>query len=164
MRHCYFCDKCVIFARNCKFAKLTKDIYHVFIYSALLASERNSVFDPKSTFFPKVFQRVCKTRQILISRQNSGCYGLNFRLSPNFLAKALCALAQLPPPCSKNLPPINTINEIIIRISFNFQTYVKISSSSQHQKSNNFLKDLPPFHLPTLQNFKMSFLFLFNII
>ena len=65
--------------------------------SALLAQE--TLFE-KSTFLPKVFQKVRKSRPILISRQNSVyAKALNFRRSPNFSAKALRAFTQLLPPC-----------------------------------------------------------------
>ena len=49
VRICYFCDKCVVFVRNCKCANLTQDIYHVIVH--LLSTKHN--FNPKKFFCPK---------------------------------------------------------------------------------------------------------------
>ena len=64
---CYFRDKCVVFARNCKCENLIQcDVQYTPCNSALLAQE--TLFQ-KSTFLPKVLQKVCQLQQILISRQ-----------------------------------------------------------------------------------------------
>ena len=63
-----FRDKCVVFARNCKFASLTQ--YNISCNSAFLAQE-TLFLTQKSTFWPKEFQKVHKSRQILISRQKN---------------------------------------------------------------------------------------------
>ena len=47
VRNCYSRDKCVVFARNCKFAHLTQDTYHVIVHFL----PKNTVFDPKKHFF-----------------------------------------------------------------------------------------------------------------
>ena len=48
-RICYFRDKCVVFARNCKFANLIQyDMQYTPCNSALLA-KKNAVFDPQKT-------------------------------------------------------------------------------------------------------------------
>ena len=62
-----FRDKCVVFARNRKFANLTQ--YNV----QYIPCPRNTIFDPKGTFLPKDSQKVRKLRQILTSRQNKVC-------------------------------------------------------------------------------------------
>ena len=54
---------------------------------------------PKKHLLPQVFQKLRKSRQILTLKQNNVCLGLKFRPSPIFLAKAICAIAQLLPPC-----------------------------------------------------------------
>ena len=49
-------------------------IYHVIVYFL-----PNTIFDPKeNTYLSKDFRKVCESRQILISRQNSICQGLTF--------------------------------------------------------------------------------------
>ena len=52
----------------------------------------------KKHFFPQIFQKLCKSQQMLISRQIAHVSALNFRPSPAFSAKALRAFAQLLPP------------------------------------------------------------------
>ena len=66
-----FRNKCVVFARNCKFAKLTKyNMQYLPWNNAFLAH----YFWPKKVLFmPKDFQKVRKSGQILILRQNSVC-------------------------------------------------------------------------------------------
>ena len=47
--NCYFCDKCVVFARNCKFANLIQyDMQYIRFNNALLAQETLSLFSPQS--------------------------------------------------------------------------------------------------------------------
>ena len=61
-----FCVKCVVFARNCKFAKLTQwNMQYIPCNSALLAQE-TLFLTQKGTFLPKDLQKVRKSRQILI--------------------------------------------------------------------------------------------------
>ena len=68
----YFGDKCVDFAGTCKFAHLlcirtTHNILvHFFAQTTLFLTQ-------KALSLPKDFQEVFKSRQILISRQNSIC-------------------------------------------------------------------------------------------
>ena len=92
---CYFCDKCDVFAGNCKFANLIQyNMQYIPCNNALIAQETLLLFQ-KSTFFPKDSQKMHDLRQILISRQNNA---QNFRPSPNFSGKAPCTFAQLLPP------------------------------------------------------------------
>ena len=66
--------KCAGFARNCKFAKLTKcNIYHVIVHFL----PKKHCFWPikKALVLPKDLQKVRKSRQIL---QNSVCSALKF--------------------------------------------------------------------------------------
>ena len=69
----YFCDKCIVFARNCKFAHLTQ--YNMqYIPCIVHFLHKNRCFWPKKApFLPEDFQKVGKSRQILISRQNNVC-------------------------------------------------------------------------------------------
>jgi len=58
--------KCVVFARNRKFAKLTQwNMQYIPCNSALLAQE-TLFLTQKGTFLPKDLQKVRKSRQILI--------------------------------------------------------------------------------------------------
>ena len=59
--------------RNFKFANLVHyNKQYTPCIGALLAQE-TLFFTPKSTFLPKVFQKLRKSRQILILQQNSKC-------------------------------------------------------------------------------------------
>ena len=64
----YFRDKCFVFARNRKFANLTQyNMQYILCNSALLAQE-TLFFTQKGIFLPEDFQKVRKSRQILISQ------------------------------------------------------------------------------------------------
>ena len=68
--------KCVVFARNCKFAYLTQcNMQYISYISALFCPKGTVIDTQKNTFFPKDLKNVCKSRQILILRQNSICWG-----------------------------------------------------------------------------------------
>ena len=84
---CYFRDKFVVFARNCKFANLIQHNMQYIPCNSELPAQETLFFTRKTLFLPKVFQKVRKSRQILIFWQNVRAQ--NFRPSPNFSAKAL---------------------------------------------------------------------------
>ena len=84
---CYFRDKFVVFARNCKFANLIQHNMQYIPCNSALPAQETLFFTRKTLFLPKVFQKVRKSRQILIFWQNNRAQ--NFRPSPNFSAKAL---------------------------------------------------------------------------
>ena len=68
---CYFHDKYVVFVRNFNFANLIQcNMQHTPYNDSLLAQE-TLLLSPKGTLLHQVFQKVRKSRQILISRQNS---------------------------------------------------------------------------------------------
>ena len=56
----YFRNKCVVFARNCKFAHLTQCNMQYIPYISALFCPNNTVFDQKSPFLPKDFKEVRK--------------------------------------------------------------------------------------------------------
>ena len=69
-------NKRVIFARNCKIANVIQhDMRYVPRNSAFVARETLILTKKKHCILPrdKIFQKVCKSRQILKSRQNSVC-------------------------------------------------------------------------------------------
>ena len=69
----YFRDKCVVFARKSKFENVTQyNMQYIPCNSALLARE-TLFLNQEGTFLPEDFQKVPKSRQILISRQKSVC-------------------------------------------------------------------------------------------
>ena len=59
-RICYFCEKCVVFACNCKFAKLNQcNMQYITCNREFLPKKR--CFDPKSTFFcPMISKKYIK--------------------------------------------------------------------------------------------------------
>ena len=65
-RICYFRDKCIVFARNCKFANLIQ-------YSKQYVPCNDALLAQETLLLSQVFQKVCKSRQTLNSRQNSVC-------------------------------------------------------------------------------------------
>ena len=67
----FFRDRVVVFARNCIFANLTQyDMQYLPCRSAFLAQD-TLFLTQKALFLPKDFQKVRKSRQILILRQSS---------------------------------------------------------------------------------------------
>ena len=69
----YFRNKCVVFARNCKFAHLTQCNMQYIPYISALFAQTTFFLTQKALFLPKDFKKVRKSRQTLISRQNSVC-------------------------------------------------------------------------------------------
>ena len=94
-------------------------------YNALLAPE-TLLLTRKNTFWPKVFQKVSKLRQILILRQNSVCQG--FKFLQNFSAKALRAFAQLLPPW---LSEKNCELHLLIKIANLLACYCRYGEAEQ---------------------------------
>ena len=86
-RICYFCDKFVFFARDCKLANLNHhNTQRIPCNSTLIAQE--------TLFLPKVIQKVHNLRQIFkISWQYGVC--------STSRQKVLCGFTQLLPPCSE---------------------------------------------------------------
>jgi len=59
------------FSRNCKFAKFIQyDMQYIKCNSELLAGETLFLYPKKNTILPKDFQKVLKSLQIFILRQN----------------------------------------------------------------------------------------------
>ena len=72
-RICFFRDKFIIIARNCKFANLIHyNLQYIPCNSAFLAQEVLNL-SKKAFVLPKVFQKVRKSQQILTSWQTSVC-------------------------------------------------------------------------------------------
>ena len=95
VRHVFVCDKCDVFARNCKISNSNQyNIQYISCKSALLAQE-TLYLTQKSTFWPKVFQKVHKLRQLLILQQISVLrlkifvWVKNFRRRP-FVPEQIC--------------------------------------------------------------------------
>ena len=61
-----FRDKCVIFARNHKFANLTQKYMQFILCNSTLLAQETLFLTQKSTFLPKGLQKVRKSQQILI--------------------------------------------------------------------------------------------------
>ena len=97
---CYFRNKCVIFARNCKFANLIQyNMQYILCNNALLAQE-TLLLSKESTFMPKGSNKCVNCDKSNHRDKIAYVSAQNFRLSQNFSAKALRAFAQLLPPCS----------------------------------------------------------------
>ena len=95
---CYFRDKCVVFACNCKFANLNQYVVQYLPCYTVLLPQETLLLSQKSTFLPQVFQKVNHDKYWYCDKiANVGAQ--NFRPSPNFSAKALRAFGQLFPPC-----------------------------------------------------------------
>ena len=61
-RICYFRDKCVVFACNCKIANLIQyNMQYVPCYTSALLAQKTLFLTQKSIFLPKVFQKVRKS-------------------------------------------------------------------------------------------------------
>ena len=67
---CYFRDKFLVFARNCKLANLTQYNLQYPPCNAAFLVQETLFLTQTNTFLPKDFQKVRKSRQILISPQN----------------------------------------------------------------------------------------------
>ena len=69
--------------------------------SALLAQETLFLTQKKVFFLSTNFQKVRKSLQIFISRQNNVCQGLKLSSESKLFCKVLRAYAQLLPPCNR---------------------------------------------------------------
>ena len=96
VRICYFRDKCVVFARNCKFANIIQyNMQYIPCNSALLAQE-TTVFNPTQNFFcPKSSKKCVNWNKSFYRDKIEYVRAYNFSPSPKFSANALRAFAQL---------------------------------------------------------------------
>ena len=89
---CYFHDKYVVFVRNFNFANLIQcNMQHTPYNDSLLAQE-TLLLSPKGTLLHQVFQKVRKSRQILIIGQNSACRCFKFSSKSKLFCKGLSCL------------------------------------------------------------------------
>ena len=69
----YFRDKCVVFARNCKFSNWTQYDMQYIPCNSTLHSQETLFLTKENFFYPKISKKCYFPTNLIISRQNSVC-------------------------------------------------------------------------------------------
>ena len=70
---CYFRDRCIVFAHNCKFANSIQYVMQFISCNSAFLAQETLFLTPKALFLAKVFQKVRESQRILILQKNRVC-------------------------------------------------------------------------------------------